>query len=128
MSITATRKVSSSASPVRRTEKNSKPSGHGESFVENIDTANNVLILDSNHENEHDKYEENEKDSNKEEAKKEFSSNQTYVTNAIEALSASGIYDIEDNTSNTLNSKKISVYDNNQSMIKNNNKDSYSDS
>ena len=46
MNVSSTRKVSSSSSPIKRTERHYAPGAEGHPFVENIDTRNNVLVRD----------------------------------------------------------------------------------
>lgn len=118
MSISSTRKVSSSTAPARRTERNYAVGGKGEAFVENIDTTNNVSVNNDYNEH-HDESEQSFQKFNKKEEKTNISSSPTYVASAIEALAASGVFEQdEDQTSTTNNSHKIGVYDNNQSIIK----------
>ena len=46
MSVSATSKVSSSSSPLKRTERRYGTGAEGNPLVENIDTTNNVLVRD----------------------------------------------------------------------------------
>ncbi len=116
MNVSSTRKVSSSSSPIKRTERHYAPGAEGHPFVENIDTRNNVLVRDESEE-------QNKKNSAFEQKEKEdkqsgISSSQAYVSaSAIEALSASGVYDESEPTQNYRN-KQVNVYDNNQAMVK----------
>lgn len=113
MSITATRKVGSSSSPTRRSEHTYVAGAQSEPFVEMIDTNNNISVRDDlrdNHGKTKQKLEEQES-----EFDAKLSSKSTYVPSAIEALAASGVYDnIEPQNA----SRKIGVYDSNQSIIK----------
>ncbi|MBE6452535.1 MAG: hypothetical protein E7012_03485 [Alphaproteobacteria bacterium] len=112
MSISATRKVGSSSSP--RTERGYSANGKNTQFVEHIDTQNNVLIKDdSGNHSSHDNYYHQE---DKENSKTEISPTSAYVHNNINALAASGaLENIEDNTHSV---HKVGVYDNNQSIIR----------
>lgn len=115
MSITATRKVSSTAASSKRPERY-VAGVEGHPFVEMIDTTNNVSIKDeARDENESRKqtFEKTEKSDNK----NDVSSNSNYIPSAIEALSASGVYENEE-SAQAQNSGKIGVYGNNQSIIK----------
>lgn len=115
MSITATRKVSSTTASTKRSERY-VAGVEGHPFVEMIDTTNNVSIRDEGREeNESRKqaFDAPEKPDNK----NDVSSNSGYIPSAIEALSASGVYENTESAP-TQNSGKIGVYDNNQSIIK----------
>ena len=46
MNVSSTRKVSSSSSPIKRTERHYAPGAEGHPFVEVVDTTNNVLVRD----------------------------------------------------------------------------------
>lgn len=117
MSISSTRKVSNSTAPTRRTERSYAVGGQGEAFVENIDTSNNVSVNDDskNRHNERGKYFNNKE---KNEERNDVSSSPTYVASAIEALAASGVYEEVPDSFQSGASKKIGVYDSNQSIIK----------
>lgn len=119
MSISATRRVSGSP----RTDRNyTVSSGHGESFVENIDTSNNVFINDDVRNDDNRKQRSKQQFQDEKEQEKNTSSAGAYVPNAIEAIAASGVYD--NNTDNTYHSSKnIGVYDNNQSYVQEDNHD-----
>lgn len=115
MSITATRKVSSTTASSKRPERY-VAGVEGHPFVEMIDTTNNVSIKDeARDENESRKqaFETPEKSDNK----NDISSNSNYIPSAIEALSASGVYENAESVP-AQNSGKIGVYGNNQSIIK----------
>ena len=115
MNVSSTRKVSSSSSPIKRTERHYVLGAEGHPFVENIDTRNNVLVRDETEE-------QNKKDSAFEQKEKEpkqngISSSQAFVSaSAIEALSASGVYDDTSQSPNYRN-HQVNVYDNNQAMM-----------
>lgn len=115
MSITPTRKVSGTAAAPRRSDR--YVSGvEGHPFVEIIDTTNNVSIKDESHdENESRKQAFDKKD--QENDKGSLLSNAAYIPSAIEALTASGVYESADASVMQLPSK-IGVYGNNQSIIK----------
>lgn len=119
MSISATRRVSGSP----RTDRNYTVSGgHGESFVENIDTSNNVFINDDVLNDDNRKQNGKQQFQDEKEQEKNTSSAGVYVPNAIEAIAASGVYDT--NTGDTYHSSKnIGVYDNNQSYVQEDNRD-----
>ena len=119
MSITSTRKVSGSPSPARHPERRYLLGIQGNSFVENIDTTNNVSINDDSA-NKHNDSGQSFSEKDKEKEKKNISSSSAYVASAIEALAASGVYE---SMTSTLSSHsalhKVGVYDNNQSIFKN---------
>ena len=50
MNVSSTRKVSSSSSPIKRTERYYAPGAEGHPFVEVVDTTNNVLVRDESDE------------------------------------------------------------------------------
>lgn len=116
MNISSTRKVSSSSSPVKRTERNYAVGAEGHPFVETIDTRNNVLVRDESEEQgkKNSAFEQQDK----EEKQNGISSSQAFVSaSAIEALSASGVYDNDEQSQNYRN-RQVNVYDNNQSMVR----------
>lgn len=117
MSVASTSKVSSSSSPLKRTERRYGASAEGNAFVENIDTTNNVLVRDDS---ENDSQQKPAYDNPQQEEKKNtFSASPTYMSSsAIEALSASGVYDATD-TDTAANSslQKVNIYDNNKAII-----------
>lgn len=118
MSISATRKVSSSASSARKAEKIYSSGGQGKSFVENIDTSNNVSVRDET--NDHHKNSEQQFSQPYQEKKQQgLTSGSPSVSSVIEALAMSGIYDVQQNEEADIkeSSHKIGVYDNNQSII-----------
>ena len=119
MSISSTRKVSSSTGsqtrnkPIKHTDHNYLVGSDGESFVEVIDTSNNVSV------NNDDNRDSKQKQSSPFAAREKEDSNalsggKTYIPSAIEALSASGVYDeVLDNK----HKRRVNVYGNNQSII-----------
>ena len=127
MSISSTRKVSGATLTTRKNDRLYASNNESESFVEHIDTANNVLIkkdFDGEHQNQQ------EYQQPKEQAEKnDVSGNQpqTYVASAIEALEASGAYE-EQESSHAKNVNNIGIYGNNQSMITPENKERKSQS
>ena len=95
MSVSSTSRVSSSSSPVKRTERHYGVGAEGNSFVEVIDTTNNVLVRDDN-DNQHSQ-QQNYKHPQQEDSKNTIASDQAHVSSgAIEALSASGVYDTQE--------------------------------
>lgn len=118
MSISATRKVTSSASSARKAEKIYSSGGQGESFVENIDTSNNVSVRDGTKEKQHNS---NKQFSPPQQEKKQqnLNSASASVSSVIEALAMSGVYDVQSNEDMDFSEStlKIGVYDNNQSII-----------
>lgn len=114
MSISATRKVGSSTSSPR-TERGYSANGKDSQFIEHIDTQNNVLVRDDNteHHQQSSYYTPEQQD---EKENNNFSPSRAYVHNSINAIAASGVLDnyIENNH----NTHKVGVYDNNQSIIK----------
>lgn len=120
MSISSTRKVSSStgsqtrSSPVKRATSNYANNSDEGSFVEVIDASNNVSINNNERDNS-DKSKQNYKQPEKD-GGRDLSGTSAYIPSAIEALSASGVYD--ESPEKNYNTNKINVYGNNQSIIK----------
>lgn len=119
MSISSTRKVSSSTAPARKAERIYTAGGQSESFVENIDTSNSVSVKDDmrdrHNESRHSFSPHQEKEENN-----NISSDTASVASVIEALAMSGVYESVDEDVNDYKatSHKIGVYDNNQSIIR----------
>ncbi len=114
MSISATRKVGSSTSSPR-TERGYSANGKDTQFIEHIDTQNNVLVRDDNSEyHQHENYYPSEQQEEKE--NNNFSPSKAYVPNSINAIASSGVLDTH--LENTHAIHKVGVYDNNQSIIK----------
>ncbi len=117
MSITSTRKVSGSPNAPSKADYYRR-GGDGESFVENIDTTNSVLVKDNDPDNRKNRQDSPFKKSEEKNKRPEISSSQTYIPNAIEALTASGVYDDVPLSDKNAGHHNIGVYDNNQSMVK----------
>lgn len=113
MSISATRKVSSSTSSPRA-ERAYTATQHSQ-FVENIDTRNNVLVRDDSDDNNH--RQQFSQDRNKKDENTDISPSVAYVQNSIEALAVSGVFNDSENEQAAAE-HKVSVYDNNQSIIR----------
>lgn len=113
MTISATKKIGSTTSSPR-TERGYSANGRNTQFVEHIDTQNNVLVRDETSENSNQDsyYPQN----SSEQDQSEFSHSTAYVQNNINALAASGVLD--DTQDNYHSQHKVNVYDNNQSIIK----------
>lgn len=112
MSINATKRVGSTTSSPR-TERGYSANGRNTQFVEHIDTQNNVLVRDETGEHHQDNY---YPQNSSEQEQSEFSHSIAYVQNNINALAASGVLD--DTQDNYHSQHKVNVYDNNQSIIK----------
>ncbi len=116
MSISATRRVTGSP----RTDRNYTVSrGHGESFVENVDTSNNVFINDDvrNDDNRKQNSKQKFQDETRQEKNASSASSTAYVPNAIEAIASSNLYEeLAENPYRS--SQNVGVYDNNQSYVK----------
>ncbi len=119
MSITSTRKVSGSPNAPSKADFYRR-GGDGESFVENIDTTNSVLVRDNDSDNQKGRQDTPFKKPEDKNKRPEISSSSTYIPNAIEALTASGVYDDTPLSTPNQGHRKIGVYDNNQSMLKDN--------
>ena len=113
MSINSTRKIGTTASSPR-TERGYSVNGKNSQFVEHIDTQNNVLVRDDNdgHSQQENYYPQN----SSENEYSDFSPSTAYVQNNINALAASGVLEDTPNDTHTLH--KVGVYDNNQSIIR----------
>ena len=112
MSIASTRTVSSSTS-ASRTERSYAAGNRKSQFVENIDTNNNVLVRDEpDNQSSHKNF---SKDQDNNQNKKDITPSTAYVNNSIEALAVSGVFDNEDTTPAN---KNVNVYNNNQSIIR----------
>ncbi len=116
MSISATRKVSNTSAPAKRSER--YVAGVEEHpFVENIDTTNNVFVRDENREgNDANQQAFNKRDMQDE--KNKLLSGATYIPSAIEALAASGVYENMPAAEKRRTPSQVDVYGNNQSIIK----------
>ena len=118
MSIASTRKVSGSPNAPSKADYYRR-GGNGESLVENIDKTKNVLVNNNTPDNR-----ENRQDSPFQKPKEEknnrtkVSTPGSYVSNALEALAASGVYDDVREEERNTGSNPIGVYDNNQSIVR----------
>ena len=111
MSISSTRKVSSSASGTSRIDRRSFLVNNHSQFVENIDTTNSVLNRDeSNNENRNNKHPSQEDNQSA-----NYKSSNPNILNGIEEIASS--IDPEEQGHNALQNQKIDVYSNNQSII-----------
>ena len=126
MSITSTRKVSGSQGSPTRPEY-ARRGGEGESFVEVVDTNNNVWVNNNaDDEKEHQQNPDFRKKEDNDEKKQVSSTGKTYIPNAIEALTASGVYDDVPVSPHFEGRNKVGVYHSNQSIVKEDRKEQYS--
>ena len=95
MSISSTRKISSSASNTSRIDKSYSATNRNSQFVENIDTTNNVLVKDEQSPN--------------------YKSSNPGILNGIEVIAAS--ISVDEQTKNHFQGNKVDVYSNNQSIV-----------
>ncbi len=115
MSISATRKVSNTSAPAKRPER--YVAGVEEHpFVENIDTTNNVFVRDENRGGNENNPQAFDKRDKPDEGK--LLSGATYIPSAIEALTASGVYETPAAPEKRRTPSQVDVYGNNQSIIK----------
>lgn len=123
MSISSTRKVSGATLTTRKNDRFYAQNAESDSFVEHIDTANNVLIKKDS-DDERNQKQEYQQPNNENADNSVLTGNQpqTYVASAIEALEASGVYDNEEMAASN-NMNKIGIYGSNQSMITHENKE-----
>lgn len=112
MSIGSTRKVSSASSTSSRVDNRSLSANNHSQFVENIDTTNNVLVRDDREGGSEQQYQRPSPKT----PPTDFNSAAPDISTSIEALALSGIFE-EDNTTPN-NNHKVDVYNNNQSIIK----------
>ena len=110
MSISSTRKVSSSASNTSRIDRRSLLANNHSQFVENIDTTNNVLVRDESNGESH----KQEHQSPNNEQSTNYKSSNPNIINGIEAIASS--IAPEDQGYNQIH--KIDVYSNNQSIVR----------
>ena len=111
MSISSTRKVSSISSSTGKTERANFANNRSQ-FIENIDTNNNVLVRDDGNNSEHQKYQSPSPKT----PSTDFNSATPDISTSIEALALSGIF--EEEAKPTPNTHKVGVYNNNQTIIK----------
>ena len=114
MSVTSTRRVS--ASTVSGSRASRYYAEGADAFVEHIDTANSVAVKDDKERENNHQQQQKFTENNDIEQDKGINSSPTYVTSAIEALAASGVYDIPIETQK--NPSSVGVYDNNQSIVR----------
>ena len=112
MSISSTRKISSSAASTKISGKSFAPNNHSQ-FVENIDTRNNVLVRDDDNREHH---QNNQKPPSPQHESPDFNNNALDASTNIETLIMSEMLNSEPEQSAQAN--KIDVYLNNQSIIK----------
>ena len=116
MSITSARRIGSTTSSSSKVDKRSiEPNNHSQ-FVEHIDTNNNVLVRDET--NEHHSQESFFQEKNDTSSQKPVSADAPYVASSIEALAVSGVFEEEANKNDSQSNHKVGVYDNNQSIIR----------
>ena len=110
MSISSTRKISSTSSTSSRVDKSYFIANNSSQSVENIDTTNNVLVKDEGNKNSRHQQQQNKK----QEQQPNYKTATPGIINSIEAIASSiGVEEQED-----INKmKKIDVYNNNQSII-----------
>ena len=115
MSIAPTRRVGSSTS-APRADKSYAADRLNTQFVEMIDTNNNVLVRDEN--NEHHAQPPLADEAPDKHFSSEISPDTAYVASSIEALAVSGVFDESEPASEASDNHKVGVYDNNQSIIR----------
>ncbi len=108
MSVTQSRRISSQSSVIEK----KYTARHGESFVETIDTNNNVSVRSDT--NPDPQFGNNFHHPKKEE-QAPIKADNPIVSNTIAALAASGVWE-EENTPQS--SSNVNVYNRNQSTIK----------
>ena len=113
MSITSTRRISTSTPTSAKSESRSFVMENRAEFVENIDTSNNVLVRG---ETDGDT-KQNRRQSREQNSSADFSSPTPNISTSIEALALSGIFE-ENTESSDPNPSKVSIYNNNQTIIK----------
>ena len=111
MSISSTRKISSSASNTSRIDRRSFFANNHSQHVENIDTTNNVLVKDEN-DNENRNHQHHSQEDNQSTSYKSSNPN---IINGIGAIASSIAPEEQGYT--LLQNQKIDVYSNNQSII-----------
>lgn len=111
MSISSTRKISSSSPTTSRVNRQYLLTNNYSQYVEDIDTTNNVLVKD---ENNGERQFQGKSDSNDDQQTNYKSSNPN-ILNGVEAIAATISPDEQPTTQQQIN--KVSVYTNNQSII-----------
>ena len=109
MSISSTRKISSSTSGTSRIDRRSFLANNHSQFVENIDTSNNVLVKDDNN-GENNRQ---ERQSSNKENTTNYNSSSPNIINGIEAVASS----ITPDDQGQQQFNKINIYSNNQSIV-----------
>lgn len=110
MSISSTRKISSSVSNTSRIDRRSFLANNHSQFVENIDTTNNVLVRDESNGEGRNREQQQKKD----EQPTNYNSSNPNIINGIEAIASS--ISPDDQGYNQFH--KIDVYSNNQSIVR----------
>ena len=111
MSISSTRKISSSASNTSRIDKSYSATNRNSQFVENIDTTNNVLVKDEHNGGR----QEREFKSKDNEQSPNYKSSNPGILNGIEVIAAS--ISVDEQTNNRFQGNKVDIYSNNQSIV-----------
>lgn len=119
MSISSTRKVSSSTSAPSKSEYAYNRGGQGEHFVEVIDTANSISVNNKPFDEQQSKQRQSKPDDTPKQ-NDQLSGKRTYIPNALEALAASGVYD---DAAESRIGQNLGVYNSNQSIIHNQEED-----
>lgn len=111
MSVTSTRRVSGS---YQSTVNSPYAATHGHSsFVENIDTTNNVLIGDDSDSRRYKQFEKNQESENKE----EFSGEEKVSDNSLHSSSnLSPLLDNDEEIVSSVSNKNVDIYGTNQGM------------
>ena len=112
MSIGSTRKISSTTPTSSKVDGRSYAPNNRSQFVENIDTNNNVLVRDDNNDQSHT----NDQHPQKERQQTNFNTGTANISGGLEAFAVNNVIN-EEETSPTDN-RKIDIYSNNQSIIK----------
>lgn len=116
MNVSSTRKVSTSLSTSRSVERK-YGSGNSQSFVEIIDTSNNVAVRDEG--GGYSGGQQNYHSSREDEAEVVAvpAGSGAYVSGSIQALGASGVLDFDDSDVNAGDqNRRVNIYDNNQTI------------
>ena len=116
MSIGSTKKIESAISASIKSKPTAYVAGGGRQFVEDIDTTNNVLVRDDAEEREHSSSFDRSPNQN---GLSNFKTTTADISTSIEALALTGALDsdVEQENADT-NNRKITIYNNNQSIIK----------
>ena len=116
MSIGSAKKIESTVSAPRKIKPFNKVSGGSGQFVEDIDTTNNVLVKDESDQRDGlSSFLEQQK----QEKRPNFQSVTADISTSIEALALTGaLENDEEKINHNITSRNINIYNNNQSMIK----------